>query len=57
MDGTPEITQRAAQPYAGISAWVTTASIGSVAHRIPEIFGWLGSRGIGRPGRRSSGTT
>lgn len=50
MDGTPEITQRAAQPYAGISAWVTTASIGSVAHRIPEIFRWLGSRGIGRAG-------
>jgi len=46
MDSAPEITQRAAQPYAGISAWVTMASIGSVAHRIPEIFGWLGSRGI-----------
>ena len=56
MDGAPEITQRAAQPYAGISAWVTTASVGSVAHRIPEIFGWLGSRGVGRPDRRSSGT-
>jgi effector-binding domain-containing protein len=46
MDNAPEITHRAAQPYAGISAWVTMASIGSVAHRIPEIFGWLGSRGV-----------
>lgn len=50
MDVAPEITQRAAQPYAGISAWVTMASVGSVAHRIPEIFGWLGSRGIGPAG-------
>jgi effector-binding domain-containing protein len=42
----PEITQRAAQPYAGISAWVTMAAIGSVADCIPEIFSWLGARGI-----------
>jgi effector-binding domain-containing protein len=33
-------------PYAGISAWVTMAAVGSVADRLPEIFGWLGSRGI-----------
>ncbi len=46
MNATPEITQRAAQPYAGISAWVTMAEVGSVAHRLPEIFGWLGARGI-----------
>src|SRR5215469_10851271 len=46
----PEITQRAAQPYAGISAWVTMATIGSVAHRIPEIFGWLGARDIAPAG-------
>ncbi len=46
MDVGPEITQRAAQPYVGISAWVTMATIGSVADRIPEIFGWLGARGI-----------
>ena len=46
MDVAPEITQRAAQPYAGISAWVTMAAIGSVADRMPEIFSWLGARGI-----------
>ena len=50
MDVEPEITQRAVQPYAGISAWVTMAAIGSVADRIPEIFSWLGARGIAPAG-------
>jgi effector-binding domain-containing protein len=50
MDVAPEITQRAAQPYAGISAWVTMEAVGSVADRIPEIFGWLGARGIAPAG-------
>ena len=46
----PEVTQRAAQPYAGISAWVTMETISSVADRIPEIFGWLGAHGIAPAG-------
>jgi effector-binding domain-containing protein len=46
----PEITQRAAQPYAGITSWVTMAELGSVADRIPEIFGSLGARGIAPAG-------
>lgn len=50
MDVAPEITQRAAQPYAGISAWVTMGTIGSLADRIPEIFGWLGARGVAPAG-------
>ena len=50
MDEAPEITQRPAQPYAGISAWVPWAALGSVADRIPEIFGWLGARGIAPAG-------
>jgi effector-binding domain-containing protein len=50
MDDTPEITQRAAQPYAGISTWVTMKDVGSVADRIPEIFAWLGARGIAPAG-------
>ncbi len=50
MDVAPEITQRAAQPYAGISAWVPMAAVGSVADRLPEIFGWLGARGIAPAG-------
>jgi len=50
MDVAPEIRQRAAQPYAGISAWVTMSAVGSVADRIPEIFGWLGARGVAPAG-------
>jgi effector-binding domain-containing protein len=50
MDGAPEITQRAAVPYAGISAWVTMEAVGSLADRIPEIFGSLGARGIAPAG-------
>jgi effector-binding domain-containing protein len=50
MDVSPQVTQRAAQPYAGISGWVTMATIGSVAHRIPEVFGWLGAHGVAPAG-------
>jgi effector-binding domain-containing protein len=50
MDVAPEIMQRAAVPYAGISAWVTMQAVGSVADSIPEIFGWLGSHGIAPAG-------
>jgi len=50
MDVAPEITQQAAVPYAGISSWVTMETVGTVADRIPEIFGWLGARGIAPAG-------
>jgi DNA gyrase inhibitor GyrI len=50
VDEAPEITQRPAQPYAGISARVPWGALGSVADRIPEIFGWLGARGIAPAG-------
>jgi effector-binding domain-containing protein len=50
MDADPEIAQRAAVPYAGVSAWVPMAAVGSLADRIPEIFGWLGARGIAPAG-------
>ena len=50
MDVVPEIMQRAAVPYAGISAWVTMEAVGSVADSIPEIFGWLGAHGIAPAG-------
>lgn len=45
-----EVTERAAQPYVGIAGQVAMASLGSVADRIPEIFGWLGARGIAPAG-------
>jgi effector-binding domain-containing protein len=50
MADEPEIMQRAAQPYAGVSAWVAMAEVGSIADRIPEIFGSLGARGIAPAG-------
>ncbi len=50
MDVPPEIAHRAARPYAGISAWVPMTAVGSVADRIPEIFSWLGSRGVAPAG-------
>lgn len=45
-----EVTERVAQPYVGIGGQVTMATLGSVADRIPEIFGWLGARGIAPAG-------
>jgi len=50
MDVAPEITQRAALQYAGISSWVPMAAVGSVADRLPEIFGWLAARGVAPAG-------
>jgi effector-binding domain-containing protein len=50
VDEAPEITQRSAQPYAGIRATVAWGGLGAVADRIPEIFGWLGARGIAPAG-------
>ena len=50
MDVAPEITERPAVPYAGITTWVTMDALGSVADRIPEIFGWLGARRIAPAG-------
>jgi effector-binding domain-containing protein len=50
VDDAPEIEQRAAEPYAGVSSWVAMAAVGSVAGRIPEIFGWLGGHGVAPAG-------
>jgi effector-binding domain-containing protein len=50
MNVEPEVAQRAKQPYVGIAAWVTMAAVGAVADRLPEIFGWLGARGIAPAG-------
>jgi effector-binding domain-containing protein len=42
----PRIAHRAEQPYAAIKGVVTMPTIGSIADRLPEVFGWLGSRGV-----------
>lgn len=41
----PTIVERQAQPYVGIRQKVTMATLASVADRIPELFGWLGTHG------------
>lgn len=45
-----EVTRRTAQPYVSIGAQVTMATVSTVADRIPEVFGWLGARGIASAG-------
>jgi effector-binding domain-containing protein len=44
--GNPSIVERDAQPYVAIRTSVTMDGLASVAHRIPDVFAWLGSRGI-----------
>jgi len=45
-----EVTERTAQPYVAISGRVTMATVDNIADRIPEVFGWLGARGIAPAG-------
>jgi effector-binding domain-containing protein len=42
----PTIVQRAAQPYVSITGLVTMQRIPEIADRMPEVFRWLGERGI-----------
>ncbi|MBV1850796.1 GyrI-like domain-containing protein [Catellatospora tritici] len=46
----PAITDRAAQPYAGIKRTVTMNTIPEIADRIPQLIGWLAARGIAPAG-------
>jgi hypothetical protein len=43
---TPQIQDRAAQPYVGVTRTVTMTTIPEVADRLPELFTWLGERGV-----------
>ena len=45
MTSEPRTELRAEQPYVGARGTVTISTIGLIADRIPEIFGWLGARG------------
>lgn len=40
------MTRRADQPYVAIRRSVTMQAIDEIADRLPELFGWLGARGI-----------
>ena len=42
----PRITHRPEQPYAAIKGVVTMQTIGHIADRLGEVFGWLGARGV-----------
>jgi effector-binding domain-containing protein len=42
----PRIVERAEQPYVAIAGLVTMQTIGAIADRHPEVFGWLAARGI-----------
>jgi effector-binding domain-containing protein len=46
MTAQPRIEDRPEQHYVGVRALVTMQTIGSIADRLPEVFGWLGARGI-----------
>jgi effector-binding domain-containing protein len=42
----PTVTDRPTQDYVGIRRTVTMTSIADIADRIPDLFAWLGQRGI-----------
>ncbi|MFC1438540.1 GyrI-like domain-containing protein [Streptacidiphilus sp. N1-10] len=46
----PRIVERPAQPYAAVRSTVTMANVGTIAHRIPEVFARLGALGIAPAG-------
>jgi effector-binding domain-containing protein len=46
MSAEPEIVTRAEQPYVAIRGRVTMAGIGALGARTPEVFAWLGARGL-----------
>jgi effector-binding domain-containing protein len=45
MSAEPTIVERPAVPCVAIRATVTMPTIGTIAHRIGELLGWLGARG------------
>jgi effector-binding domain-containing protein len=50
MSTTPEITERAVQPYVAIGAQVTMEQLPGLADRLGEVFGWLAERGLAPAG-------
>jgi|tagenome__1003787_1003787.scaffolds.fasta_scaffold20755249_2 effector-binding domain-containing protein len=42
----PVIVERGEQPYLALRQTVTMTTIPEIADRFPELFGWLGERGI-----------
>jgi hypothetical protein len=50
MSAAPEIVTRTEQPYVAIRARVPMAELGGLAGHYPEVFGWLGVRGLAPAG-------
>lgn len=50
MAETPQIENRAEQPYVAIEARVPMSGLAAIADRIGEVFGWLGARGLAPAG-------
>ena len=46
----PTIVERRTQPYVGIQRSITMTTFPEIADRLPEVFGWLGRRGIAPAG-------
>ena len=46
MPTAPRTVERAEQPYVAVSGRVTMQTIGAIADRLPEVFAWLGARGL-----------
>jgi effector-binding domain-containing protein len=46
MPTAPKIVERAEQPYVAVSGRVTMRTIGAIADRLPEVFAWVGARGL-----------
>jgi effector-binding domain-containing protein len=46
MTAEPAIEHRPAAPYVSVQREVTMTSIGEIADRLPELAGWLASRGL-----------
>jgi effector-binding domain-containing protein len=51
MVAEPRVAERSVQPYVAIQAFVTMQDLGAVLPALhPEVFGWLGARGIAPAG-------
>jgi effector-binding domain-containing protein len=50
MTAEPAIEYRAAIPYVSVQRSVTMTTIGEIADRLPELAGWLASRGLAPAG-------
>jgi effector-binding domain-containing protein len=46
----PSVEQRPEQPYVAVRETVTMTTVARIADRTPEVFGWLGERGIAPAG-------